>query len=178
MRIISGTLKGRRLQAPKKLPVRPTTDKVKESLLNILQHKYDFSEAAFLDLFAGTGNISYEFFSRGCTKITCVEKNKNCVRFIQKTAKILAADINIIPADVFVFLKCIKNSYDIIFADPPYAFSQEDCLKMIAPIFEKKLLKPHGVLILEHSKHTNFSEQNYFLYAKKYGSTFLSFFGV
>ena len=104
MRIISGSHKGKRLFAPKKLPVRPTTDRSKEALFNILQHQYDWSSIRVLDLFAGTGNISYEFASRGVTEVFSVDKNRHCIKFIQQTAKKLDFNINAIRIDALEYL--------------------------------------------------------------------------
>ena len=107
MRIISGVHKGRRLIPPKKLPVRPTTDRSKEALFNILQHQYDWSSLKVLDLFAGTGSISYEFASRGVTHIFAVDQNSMCIRFIQETSENLALGINTVQSDVIKYLNNI-----------------------------------------------------------------------
>ena len=105
MRIISGKYKGRKLVAPKKLPVRPTTDMAKEALFNILNNRYYFDEISVLDLFAGTGNISYEFASRGTDNITCVDQNYGCIKYINETAESFEMSINTIKSDVFSFLE-------------------------------------------------------------------------
>ena len=154
MRIISGKHKGRRLVAPKNLPVRPTTDMCKESLFNILNNYFNFHGLKVLDLFSGTGNISYEFASRGAGPITSVDGDMGCVNYIKKTATELDLDISVIKSDVFKFLEKSKASYDIIFADPPYDLSQENFEKIIQLIFENELLDEEGMLIIEHSKHT------------------------
>src|SRR5690606_9887576 len=140
MRIISGKHKGRRLTAPKKLPVRPTTDLAKEALFNIVNNNYYFEDIAFLDLFAGTGNISYEFSSRGCNKITAVDADYGCIQFIGKTAKELDLDIQVIKSDVFKFLEKAKMEADIIFADPPYDFSDEQFGKIVELVFSNAFL--------------------------------------
>ena len=116
MRIISGKFKARRIIAPKKLPVRPTTDMAKEALFNILNHRYHFHDISFLDLFAGTGNISYEFASRGTESILCVDQNFHCIKFIEKTAKEFEMPIQVTKADVFGFLEKTKQTKTIIFA--------------------------------------------------------------
>jgi 16S rRNA (guanine966-N2)-methyltransferase len=108
MRIISGINKGRKINAPKKLPVRPTTDQAKEALFNIISNSYFFSELSVLDLFTGTGNISYEFASRGSKKITCVDSNKSCIKFVEKISNDLSLNLNIIKSDVYTYLK--KNN--------------------------------------------------------------------
>ena len=135
MRIISGQYKGKRLQAPKKLPVRPTTDMAKEALFNILNNEYTFSRISVLDLFAGTGNISYEFASRGTQQITAIDAHYACVSFIKSTAKTLDFNIETIKSDVFSYLEKVKRSTDIIFADPPYDFEKEQFAKIPALVF-------------------------------------------
>ena len=113
-RIISGSCKGRRIQAPKKLPVRPTTDRAKEALFNILLNQLDFDGARLLDLYAGTGNISYEFASRGAAQITAVDQNRFCIQFIQKTTAGLELNITAIKEDSQRFIEQNKNKYDLI----------------------------------------------------------------
>ena len=175
MRIVSGSHKSKRITAPKKLPVRPTTDMAKESLFNILNNDYFFDEISVLDLFSGTGNISYEFASRGTRKIICVDQNNHCVKFIQKTVQELNFEsINVIQSEALDFLQKQNISQDIIFADPPYNFDQfED---IISIVFEKKLLSIQGNLILEHSKEHNFSTHAFFKKTKRYGNVNFSFF--
>ena len=176
MRIISGKHKGRRLVAPKNLPVRPTTDMCKESLFNILNNYFNFHGLKVLDLFAGTGNISYEFASRGAGPIICVDGDMSCVNFIKKTASELDLDISVIKSDVFKFLEKSKASYDIIFADPPYNLSQDNFEKIIQLIFENELLDEEGMLIVEHSKHTKLDYLSNFSFSKSYGSSVFSFY--
>jgi len=176
MRIISGKHKGRRLVAPKNLPVRPTTDMCKESLFNILNNYFNFHGLKILDLFAGTGNISYEFGSRGAGSITSVDGDFGCVNFIKKTAADLELDITALKSDVFQFLDKSKSSYDIIFADPPYDLEQEQFEKLIQLIFENELLDEEGMLIIEHSKHTKLDHMMNFSFAKNYGGTVFSFY--
>src|SRR6056297_527079 len=125
MRIISGKYKGKRLTAPKKLPVRPTTDMAKEALFNILNNRFYFDELKVLDLFAGTGNISYEFASRGTEEITCVDAHYGCVKFISETAESFDMNIETIKSDVYTYLENSSQKFNIIFADPPYDFSHE-----------------------------------------------------
>lgn len=176
MRIISGIHKGRRIQAPKNLPVRPTTDMSKESLFNILRNQVDFTDLKILDLFSGTGNISYEFASRGATQITAIDADFGCVKFIKKTAEMLQMPIEVYKNDVFKFLAQHQVVYDLIFADPPYDLSQELFENIPALIFEKALLNPDGILIVEHSKHTDLSKRPYFSFQKNYGGSTFSFF--
>ncbi|MGY5849774.1 RsmD family RNA methyltransferase [Salegentibacter sp. F14] len=176
MRIISGKNKGKRLIAPKKLPVRPTTDMAKEALFNILNNRYHFNGLQILDLFSGTGNIAYEFSSRGASPITAVDENFDCVKFIKKTATELDMNIEVIKSDVYKYLEKAPVKADIIFADPPYDFDQEAFQNIVTLVFEKDLLRQGGVLILEHSKHTDLSPLEHFDESRKYGSSVFSFF--
>ena len=176
MRIISGKLKGIRFSAPKTLPVRPTTDMAKEGLFNILNNTYYFDSITAIDLFAGTGNISYEFASRGTKVIYAIDAHFACIKHINTTAKQLELSINTYTSDVFKFLEKTNLQADVIFADPPYDFSQEQFLKIVNLVFEKKLLTQEGVLIVEHSKHTNLSNHEKHAYDKRYGGNIFSFF--
>ena len=176
MRIISGKFKGRRIIAPKNLPVRPTTDLSKESLFNILNHQFTFRELRVLDLFSGTGNISYEFASRGAEPIVSVDTDYGCVNFIKKTAQQFEMDITPIKSDVYKFLERTKTKYDIIFADPPYDFTQDQFEKIVKMVFEHELLEDDGMLIIEHSPHTKMDDLEHFSSNRKYGSSIFSFF--
>ena len=176
MRIISGTHKGRRINAPKKLPVRPTTDMAKESLFNILNNYYYFDEISVLDLFSGTGNISYEFASRGTEDITAVDSDYNCVKFISQTSDQFEMPIETIKSDVFKYLDKVKVKRSIIFADPPYDFSVEQFSKIPELVFKNELLEEDGLLIIEHSKHTDLSHLDNFNYSKGYGGSVFSIF--
>ncbi|UZO80050.1 RsmD family RNA methyltransferase [Aquimarina sp. ERC-38] len=178
MRIISGSHKGKRLTAPKKLPVRPTTDMAKEGLFNILNNSYHFSQIRVLDLFAGTGNISFEFASRGTKLITAVDKHYGCVNYISKISEELDFNIQTIKSDVYSYLEKVSGTYDIIFADPPYDFSLNDFEKIVSLVFEKALLKDDGQLIIEHSKHTKLDHVPYLTNARKYGGSVFSFFSA
>lgn len=176
MRIISGKYKSKRLHAPKNLPVRPTTDMAKEALFNILNNLYYFNEISILDLFAGTGNISFEFGSRGTENITAVDAHFGCVKYINSTSKELELDINAYKSDVFKFLEKAKSTFDVVFADPPYDFETEKFEKIIQLVFENELLSEGGLLIVEHSKHTDLSNHPHLSYQKKYGGNMFSFF--
>ena len=178
MRIISGKFKGKRLIAPNKLPVRPTTDMAKEALFNILNFQIEFEETVLLDLFAGTGNISYEFASRGTTKITAVDLDYGCVKYINKTAQELEIDINTIKSDVFKYLEKVKTKSNVIFADPPYDLSFEDFQRIPQLVFQNNLLEEEGLLIIEHSKYTDLSESENFSESRKYGNSVFSFFKI
>lgn len=176
MRIISGKHKGRRLQAPKKLPVRPTTDMAKEALFNVLNNYFNFSGLKILELFAGTGNIGYEFASRGSDSIISIDADFGCVSFIKKTATELDLDITAMKSDVFLYLERCNSSFDIIFADPPYDLGQENFEKIALQIFENNILDEEGMLIIEHSKHTKLNHLINFSFSKNYGGTVFSFF--
>lgn len=176
MRIISGSLKGRQISAPKNLPVRPTTDRAKESLFNILGNQFDFEGLSVLDLFAGTGNISFEFLSRGARHITAVDSYFKCLTFIKKTSQELEGPIATKKSDVFKFLEKTGGNFDIIFADPPYDFSFEKLQDLVKLVFDKNHLAEEGILVLEHSKQINLSELSYFKENRRYGETVFSFF--
>ena len=176
MRIISGIYKSRKIVAPKNLPVRPTTDMAKESLFNILNNFFYFDNITVLDLFAGTGNISYEFASRGTKNITCVDQDFGCIKFINDTSKSFQMSIQTIKSDVFSFLEKTTIQSNVIFADPPYSFSDEQFAKIPELIFQNKLLLNEGLLIIEHSKHTNLSNLKNYSYFKSYGGNMFSFF--
>lgn len=176
-RIISGKYKGRRIKAPKKLPVRPTTDMAKEALFNIIRNQFHISSLSVLDLFAGTGNISYEFASRGSHQIVSVDANYGCIQFINKTAEEFEFDtIQTIKSDVFKYLQRASGTYDIIFADPPYDIPFEEFEKIAVLIFNNKLLDTDGTLIIEHSKHTKMDQIIHFVETRHYGGNAFSFF--
>lgn len=177
MRIISGKYKGKRLTAPSKLPVRPTTDMAKEALFNILNNRFYFTELRVLDLFSGTGNISFEFGSRGTEQIIAVDSYYGCVKYIDKIANELEMPIQAIKSDVFSYLEKVNTKNDLIFADPPYNFSKEQFTKIVTLVFENELLEEDGVLIIEHSKHTDLSESPNLQESRKYGGSVFSFFG-
>src|SRR5690606_35698575 len=174
MRIISGQFKGRRITPPKKLPVRPTTDMAKEALFNILNNLYYFDEISALDLFSGTGSISYEFASRGTEKITAVDEDFGCIKFINQTAAEFGMSIQTIKSDVFKFLESSNQRATIIFADPPYAFSVAQFSKIPELIFQNNLLEAGGVLIVEHAKQTDLSHLENYAYSKNYGGNVFS----
>jgi len=176
IRIISGLHKGRRLNAPKNLPVRPTTDRAKEALFNILGHEVYWPESSVLDLFSGTGNLSYECASRGWPSVVAVDADAGCVKFIEQTSRVLDIPVTVFKGDVNAFLKRCTDSFDLIFADPPYDFSLEQLRGIVALCFEKELLKENGILIVEHSTHRDLNALEYFDSARKYGSTVFSFF--
>lgn len=176
MRIVSGIHKGRKLKAPKKLPVRPTTDRAKEALFNILGNQMDLTEARVLDLFSGTGNMAFEFGSRGTESITAVDKNWNCVKFIKATTGELDLPIKAIKTDVFRFLERTQDQYSLIFADPPYDLSVKDFEKIHELVFTRNLLTDNGCLILEHSEFTRLNALSGFEETRDYGHSHFSFY--
>ncbi|OIQ16945.1 MAG: 16S rRNA (guanine(966)-N(2))-methyltransferase RsmD [Flavobacterium sp. MedPE-SWcel] len=176
MRIISGKYKGRRLTAPKNLPVRPTTDMSKEALFNILNNHFNFEGLKVLDLFSGTGNLSYEFASRGVDNITAVDGDFGCVKYIKKTTEELDFNISAIKSDVYKFLERNKSTYDIIVADPPYDFTEKQFEDVAVLAFKNNLLNEEGMMIIEHSKHTSLEHVENWSFSKKYGGSIFSFF--
>lgn len=176
MRIISGKYKGRRISPPKGLPVRPTTDMSKEALFNVLNNHFSFEGLKVLDLFSGTGNISYEFASRGSSPITSVDGDFGCVKFIKQVATEYDFNIAATKSDVFKFLERNKASFDVIFADPPYALNQATFEKIVLLIFEKNTLNEDGMMVIEHSKYTKLDHIIHFSFKKSYGGSIFSFF--
>lgn len=176
MRIISGKHRGRIIKVPNYFKDRPTTDFAKESLFNILNNNYYFEELKVLDLFAGTGNISYEFASRGTPEITSVDLSKKHTNFIENQSEKIFSDTPImtITVDVFEFLKKHPLDYDLIFADPPYKL--EGIEKLPDLVFDNKYLKKDVLFILEHSKYYKFKEHHKFKEERKYGKVHFSFF--
>lgn len=178
MRINRGKLKSRRFSVPKSFPSRPTTDFAKEGLFNVLENRISLHDLRILDLCAGTGNISFEFASREAGKIIAVDKNYNCVKFISSLSKELevADDIDVIKSDVVQFVKQTGLTFDLIFADPPYAekFHRE----LADVVFERNLLSDFGWLIIEHGRDTNLTEHPNYVDQKRYGNVYFSFFNL
>jgi len=178
VRIISGKFKGRRIFPPKNLPVRPTTDMSKEALFNVLNNHFSFEGLKVLDLFSGTGNISFEFASRGSDNITSVDADFGCVKFIKQIAEEYDFNIAAMRSDVFKFLEKNTNSYDIIFADPPYALDQKTFENIVTLIFKQELLREDGMMVIEHSKYTKLDHMIHFSFKKSYGGSIFSFFEI
>ncbi|HUC80233.1 MAG TPA: RsmD family RNA methyltransferase [Flavisolibacter sp.] len=176
MRIISGSLGGRRISPPSNMPyTRPTTDIAKEGLFNILQNNLDFEELKTLDLFGGTGSISYELASRGVPDLTIVEKDNQMFSFIKKTAADLKLEnFKVVKSDVFKFMESCREKFDLIFAGPPYALTTIDDLPKV--VFEKELLKEGGWFILEHTPRNDYKTFPHYLREKNYGTTIFSIF--
>jgi 16S rRNA (guanine(966)-N(2))-methyltransferase RsmD len=176
MRIISGELGGRRFNPPGNMPfTRPTTDIAKEGLFSILQNNLTLEAVKSLDLFGGTGSISYELFSRGVQNLTIVEKDPTMYEFIKKTAKELGIDgINVVRNDVFKFMRETSDKYDLIFAGPPYAMGNIEELPEV--VFKQSLLLPQGWFVLEHTPRNDFKNTPYYKTERKYGTTIFSIF--
>lgn len=176
MRIISGELGGRRFHPPTHMPyTRPTTDIAKEGLFNILQNNLDFEAIKTLDLFGGTGNISYQLASRGVTDLTVVEKDQTMFEFIKKTAKEFNIEnLKLIRSDVFKFIQTCSSRFDFIFAGPPYALTNIDDLPRL--IAEKKLLENKGWFVLEHTPRNDYKQFPFFRSERNYGTTVFSIF--
>ncbi|MFL5811657.1 MAG: RsmD family RNA methyltransferase [Flavisolibacter sp.] len=176
MRIISGYLGGRRINPPANMPhTRPTTDMAREGLFNILQNKLDFEELKTLDLFGGTGSISYELASRGVPDLTIVEKDPQMFAFIKKTSESLKIEnLKLVRSEVFRFIELCTEKFDFIFAGPPYALQAIDELPRL--IFEKDLLNDKGLFVLEHTPRNNYEAFPHFSSSRNYGTTVFSIF--
>jgi 16S rRNA (guanine966-N2)-methyltransferase len=176
MRIISGKYGGRRIHPPHNMPyTRPTTDIAKEGLFNMLQNRVQIDGAKTLDLFGGTGCISYELASRGASDLTIIEKDSQMLGFMKKNIELLKMEnVQLLQMDVFQFLSTCKNQYDIIFAGPPYALNTIDQLPKM--IVEQQLISPEGYFILEHTPRNNYKDFKGYSFERNYGTTIFSFF--
>ncbi len=176
MRIVGGEFGGRRFNPPARIPARPTTELAKEGLFNMLSNSTDLEGIKTLELFGGTGSISYELASRGAGDLTLIERDPTTIDFIKNTVKALgiADRLHIIRGDVFKFMKQCTDQYDFIFADPPYDLLNIDELPLV--VFEKKLLLPEGIFVLEHSPRNDYQRHPNFERMKNYGTTVFTFF--
>jgi 16S rRNA (guanine(966)-N(2))-methyltransferase RsmD len=175
MRIIGGTLRGLRLNPPKNLPVRPTTDLAKEALFNILLNQIEFENIKVLDLFSGTGNISMEFASRGAAEVISVDRSIHCVNYLKDTSRQHKLDqVKVYKEDVFKYLQMETEQYDLIFVDPPYDLNKIPEIPKI--VFERNILLPGALLIVEHQSMQNISQHPAFVEQRKYGHSSFSFF--
>lgn len=177
IRIISGKFRGKRLYPPTDLPAKPTMDKAKEGLFNILNHLIEWETTTWLDLFAGTGNMSYEAISRGVSHSTLVEQHKKCIQFIKKQVDILGISekVTVIQQNVWDFIaqKC-ENPYTVVFADPPYTLPEQD--KILTQLFENNFVLPQGLVILEHESTKSFDTLPFFKQKRIYSHAAFSFF--
>jgi 16S rRNA (guanine966-N2)-methyltransferase len=176
MRIIGGDHGGRKIHPPSKMPyTRPTTDIAKEGLFNILENNLELTGMKSLDLFGGTGSISYELASRGVTDLTIIEKDPAMYEFIRNTATSLQlSNFKVVKMDVFKYLQSCTEQFDLVFAGPPYALETIDELPKI--VAEKQILKVKGWFILEHTPRNNYEECSLFVTQRKYGTTIFSIF--
>lgn len=175
MRIVSGKFKGRHISPPKNFRARPTTDFAKENLFNILNNTFEFSGLSILDLFSGTGSISFEFASRECKSVISIESNFKHHLFIKKAIEELGlTNVKAIKSDAFRYVKSCNEKFDIIFADPPYDLKEIESIP--AYIFEHQVLNKEGWLIVEHGDKTNFSKHQGFKETRKYGGVNFSIF--
>lgn len=175
MRIVSGILRGRKINPPSGFHARPTTDFAKESLFNILNNRFDFDECEALDLFAGSGNISLELYSRGCKSVCSVELNEKYTNFINKCISDFGCTgVQVIKADAYRYLKSTARKFDIIFADPPFDEAKYEAIYQ--SVFEKKMLKANGILIMEHNKNADLTHLHGYEETRKYAGVDFSFF--
>lgn len=175
MRIIGGKYKGKIFNPPTNFKARPTTDFAKEGLFNVLQNNFHFENIDVLDLFSGTGSISYEFCSRNCKSLISVEKQKSNYIYINKKIQELGfAQATAIQSDVFKYLSRCRKQFDLIFADPPY--DMPDINKIYELVFLNNLLTDTSFLVIEHSESNDFSNYKHFVMRKKYGKVCFSFF--
>lgn len=176
IRIISGTHRGRRISAPKKLPVRPTTDRAKEALFSILNHRIAWDDVRVLDLYAGTGNLSYECASRGCPDVTAVDAHPGCAAFIRQTAAALNLPIRAFRQDAITYLQMDRSSYELVLADPPYDLPEEDLRALARLCLDEQRLRPEGIFVLEHRREYDFSDLPGYHEKRVYGGTAFSLF--
>ena len=175
MRIITGIYKGRHFDIPRTFKARPTTDFAKENIFNVLSGYLDFDDATALDLFSGTGSITFELLSRGCRQVVSVELDREHHRFITDCLKKLGTDACLpLRGDVFRFIKSCRNQFDFIFADPPYALKELPEIPDL--IFENNLLKPDGIFVFEHCKDYDFAQHPHFVEHRSYGSVNFTLF--
>jgi 16S rRNA (guanine(966)-N(2))-methyltransferase RsmD len=175
MRIITGKYKGRHFDIPRTFKARPTTDFAKENIFNVLAGYIDFEGAEALDLFSGTGSITLELLSRGCSRVVSVELDRDHHRFIlQCLQKLDSQPVTPLRGDVFRYIKSCKQQFDFIFADPPYALKELPTIPSL--IFERGLLKDDGIFVFEHGKDNDFSDDPHFVEHRSYGSVNFSIF--
>ena len=175
MRIISGSAGGRPLKAPPD-GLRPTMDRVKGAVFSSLGDLVPGS--VVLDLFAGSGAMGIEALSRGASAALMVDSNERCIRCIHENLKMAGVSANVQTMDVYRFLDfhITPESFDIIFADPPYGLDQATFEKLVIKLFEKNMLRPDGMLIIEHSKHTKLAHLDHYSFQKNYGGSVFTFF--
>lgn len=177
MRIIRGKYGRRRFDVPTNITARPTTDFARENIFNVLENMVDFEGLSALDLFAGTGAITFEFLSRGCADVTAVEKASTQYNFIKKVAQQLNVDnLTLIKGDALKFIDTCTKKFDLIFADPPY--DMPDFASVPVRILGSQMLKPGTIIVVEHSKNHDFSTLPHFIDHRTYGSVNFSIFEI
>lgn len=176
MRVVSGKLRGRRFEPPESFNARPTTDFAKENIFNVLCNLVDFEEIKVLDLFGGSGSVSYEFASRGCPDVTCVEKSSVHQRFIRRTVETFGIEdsVKVIQGDALRFISATNTKYDVIFADPPYDMPEVDSIPNL--VIERDILNEDGFFILEHSVAGRFNGHPCYWQTRNYGKVNFTFF--
>ncbi len=175
MRIINGKYRAKKIPIYKNFKDRPTTNFAKESLFQLLRNRCELAGLDVLDLFAGSGNISYEFVSAEVRTATAVEQNPAYTRFMQKQVDtFFQGKIKVITSDAYKFMQKATLNYDIIFADPPY--NDEKILEIPNIIFKNEKLKPNALLVVEHSDATDFTNHPQLEETRKYGKARFSFF--
>jgi 16S rRNA (guanine(966)-N(2))-methyltransferase RsmD len=175
MRIISGLHKGYPIKAPKGLPTRPTTDRSKEGLFNILCNWYDFENCDVLDLYCGTGNITYEFASRGAKSVVSIDRHKPCVDFVKsQSAQLQMNQVQVVQSDALDFLRATPLKFDIVFADPPFATKDYEALH--GYIVSKNMVHDKGCFVMEHHSVHNFGHLAHFSQARHYGQNVISIY--
>jgi len=174
MRVIRGKYKGRRFTPPKSIKARPTTDFAKESLFNVLENQIEFDDLEVLDLFTGTGNISFEFASRGAKSVVSIDMSIHSIKFINQQTNDWDLPIRSYKSNVFKYLVRPIGTYDLIFADPPYALKHIKLLPEL--VFKSNVLKPEGLLIIEHGQETDLSNHEFFVEKRTYSRVNFSFF--
>ena len=175
MRIIGGSLKGKTIELPQRYSARPTTDFAREGLFNVLNNEYEFEDLKVLDLFGGTGAISFEFASRGASRVYCVEMARENASFIKKEAARLGLDnVTMVRDNVFDFLPICTEKFDLVFADPPYALEGLETLP--DKVLGQNILHPDCYFILEHGDEHSFTAHPRFVKEKIYGRVHFSFF--
>jgi len=178
MRIVGGQFGGRRFSPPSSIPARPTTEVAKEGLFNTLNNMIDLDDVRTLDLFAGTGSISYELASRGAAAMTLVERDLTTIGFIKQTVRALGIEdqCTVIRNDIFKFIKNCTEEYDFIFAGPPYALQNIDDIPLL--VFTHNMLSKGGIFVMEHTPRNNYELDPHFIRMKNYGTTVFSFFTI
>lgn len=177
MRIIRGKYGRRRFDVPKNITARPTTDFARENIFNVLENMVDFDDLTALDLFAGTGAVSFEMLSRGCKHVTAVEMSSTQYNFIREVSrKLNTENLKIVKGDVFKFLSSSADKYDLVFVDPPYNHPRFGEIPEM--ILQSGILVSGSVFVMEHGRDYDFSKLSGFKRHLTYGSVNFSIFVI